>query len=512
MTPHPFDAIQLPPFPAKPRSVGLTSIIDKGLAPAEAQQLAAVAGEWMDVVKLGWGTSRLQPGDVLARKIQSYKAAGIAPATGGTLLEVAFAQDCVPAFLRGARNVGFEIIEVSNGVHPMSETQKLELIRQIRGEGFRVWSEVGKKDPTEDAGLTIEDRLSAIESELEAGAEKVILEARESGTVGIFDSKGKPVVELLSAVAENVGIEHIVFEAPQKSQQVWLIHQLGRCVNLGNIPANEAIPVATLRMGLRGDTFADVHMDQVDVHLAVGINGALEAKRRGGVVVLIDALRASATMIAALAHGMSSIKPVATAEDCVGEVTAGERGGHKLPNTRHTNSPTEIMQHDYRGKQLVLTTTNGVECLLAASGPRTEILVGSTINRTAAAREAERLARERRCPITLLISGRHNKSVIEDELAAGEIFRAFRAATLKDGWLRESENLYDDFKAGESGQNLLKLGGADDILFCAQRDIYDVVPVWRNGLLVPMTVVDTPAMPLQDSAGVDDSHITESSA
>src|SRR5689334_18098532 len=144
---HPFAAIRLPQLPGKPRSVGITSVMDPGLGPAEAADRVAVAGEWIDVVKLGWGTARMTPAAVLRAKVNLYAAAGIAVCSGGTFLEVACAQNRVAEFLAGARELGLGMVEVSNGVHPMSEDEKLQLIGRARAAGLRVWSEVGKKDP-----------------------------------------------------------------------------------------------------------------------------------------------------------------------------------------------------------------------------------------------------------------------------------------------------------------------------------------------------------------------------
>lgn len=484
MDAHPFEAIEIPSLPVKPRSVGITSVLDKGLGVHAAADLVATGGEWIDVAKFGWGTTRVVPGKALEQKLEIYREAGIATSTGGTFLEIAYAQNQVEAYLDAVRGLGFDIVEVSNGVHPMTESEKLKLIARVRQAGFRVWSEVGKKSPDEDARLTEEERVRAIELELQVGAEKVILEARESGNLGIYDRRGRPVISLLNRVTDRVGIERVVFEAPQKAQQVWLIRHMGHEVNLANVATADAVSVATLRFGLRGDTFADVHLPRIDVHTGVGLSGALEARNRGGVIVIVDALRASATIVTALASGMAAVKPVATAEECVGEVTAGERGGHTLPNCRHGNSPTELLRHDYRGKTLVLTTTNGVECLLASSSPGATTLIGTTLNRTAVGRLAARIARQRGCPVTLLIAGRHNRETVEDMLAAGEILRAMRGVCLHGPALPESHNLERDFRQGPSGRNLVKLGCAEDIRFCAQRDVYDVVPVWRNGLLV----------------------------
>jgi phosphosulfolactate synthase (CoM biosynthesis protein A)/phosphosulfolactate phosphohydrolase-like enzyme len=484
--PHPFAAIQHPTLPAKPRDVGLTSILDKGIGPAAAADHVAVAGEWIDVVKLGWATARLTAEPALRAKIDVYRRAGISVSTGGTFLEIAHAQDRVEPFLAAARELGFAMIEVSNGVHPMSEDDKLGLIQRARAAGFVVWSEVGKKDADEDARISLDERLDSIDRELAAGATKVILEARESGTVGIYDAGGRPATELIHRVVERVGTDRLVFEAPRKDQQLWMIRELGRDVNLGNVPLEEALALATLRTGLRGDTFAEMHLGGLDVYLGLGVHGAIEARARGGVVVLIDALRASSTIVTALASGMAAVRPVATPEECVGEVTAGERGGRKLPNVDHGNSPTEIMRAGHAGKTLVLTSTNGVECLLSAAGPDTTVLIGTTLNRRAVAAAAIRLAGRRAVPVTLLMAGRNNAQAAEDSLAASEIIRAMPGARIHGELPRLSAALEADFFASPAGQNLASLGYSEDVHFCAQLDRFDLVPVFVGGLLVPL--------------------------
>lgn len=480
-----FEALGIPSLPDKPRSRGLTSIIDKGLGPAGAADILATMGPWIDVAKLGWGTARLQRREVLAEKIGEYHDHDVEVCTGGTFLEIAYSQGRVVELLDEARRIGIGLVEVSNGVHPMTRDEKSSLIRQVRASGLKAWSEVGRKSAEEDARIGLADRLESIETDLEAGAEKVVLEARESGTIGIYDREGKPASELLHRIVERVGTDCLVFEAPRKSQQVWMIRNFGPEVNLGNVTADEALSVATLRTGLRGDTFADVHLGGVDVHLELGIHGALAAKRRGGIVILIDALRASATIITALAIGMKAVRPVSSPDECVGEITAGERGGRKLPGVDHGNSPTELMRHDYRGKTLVLTTSNATECLLTASG-ETEILVGSTLNRSAVALAAVRRARETRQPITLLMAGRNNRDTVEDGLAAGEILRSMDGVHFHGETPPSSTALEAAFVAGESGRNLCDLGYEDDVAFCARVDEFDVVPVFRDGLLVSL--------------------------
>jgi phosphosulfolactate phosphohydrolase-like enzyme len=256
-------------------------------------------------------------------------------------------------------------------------------------------------------------------------------------------------------------------------------------LNFGNIPPDDAVSLATLRTGLRGDTFADIHLAGVPVYLDVGVHGALEARERGGVVVLIDALRASATIVTALGCGMRAVRPVASPEECVGEITAGERGGRKLPHVRHANSPTELESCNYTGKTLVLTSTNGVECLLTVAGPSTAVLVGSTINRTAVAREAYARARDQGVSITLLMAGRNNRPAREDSLAAGEILRAMPGPVHLHGLApAASDGLEAEFFDCESGRNLVELGYSADVRRCAQVDLYEAVPVLAAGELV----------------------------
>jgi phosphosulfolactate synthase len=256
---HPFESIGFPALPPRPRKAGITSVIDKGAGPNEVNDVIAVAGQWIDVVKLGWGSARLTSPDALRDKLRHYREAGIRVCTGGTLCEIARAQGKVEPFLKAATDLGIDLIEVSNDVHPMTEDETLGLIEQVRRAGFAVWSEVGKKNPAEDAGLRIDERIAACRRELDAGAEKVILEGRESGTVGIDDRRGEPEEEMLDRLASDVGLANLVFEAPHKAQQVWLIRHFGPQVNLGDVPLAEALSLATLRTGLRSDTFADVH-------------------------------------------------------------------------------------------------------------------------------------------------------------------------------------------------------------------------------------------------------------
>jgi 2-phosphosulfolactate phosphatase len=167
-------------------------------------------------------------------------------------------------------------------------------------------------------------------------------------------------------------------------------------------------------------------------------------------------------------------------------VTSGERGGRKLPHVKHGNSPTEILLQSYAGKTLVLTSTNGVECLLSAAGESTTVLVGTTLNRRAVAAAAIRLAQLGNQPITLLMAGRNNQDAAEDALAAGEIVRALPGARVHGDLPPFAAALEAEFFASDAGKNLVNLGYANDVRFCAQLDCYEVVPVFRDGLLIPL--------------------------
>jgi phosphosulfolactate synthase len=249
-----FDCICLPPREVKPREMGITSVLDKGVGLMATRDLTALAGPHVDIVKLGWGTTRLYPRRVLVEKIRILRSAEIAVCPGGTFLEVAHAQSKVGPFLSAARDLGFDLIEVSDGVYPIPMRDKLWLIEQASMAGLRVISEVGKKFADEDAALSPADRVKMIRQELEAGAWKVVIEGRESGTVGIYDAAGAIKRETVEFLISEVGIRNLIFEAPKKNQQVSLIIQFGNVVNLGNIPPEEILSVETLRAGLRADT------------------------------------------------------------------------------------------------------------------------------------------------------------------------------------------------------------------------------------------------------------------
>jgi phosphosulfolactate synthase len=243
--------LKLPERAAKPRDEGLTHVLDRGLSVTDVDGLIEVAGEYIDLVKLGWGTA-VATGNLTA-KLARYQEHGIPVMFGGTLTELAIAQDRLDALVKWMHELAIEHIEVSDGTITLEHDHKLDLIKRLSDE-FIVLSEVGSKD---DTRIMAPYRwVEQIQSELEAGAWKVIAEARESGSVGIFRHDGEVRMGLIDEIVHAVAPEKILFEAPRKDQQVWFIRRLGADVNLGNILPEEALSLETMRVGLRSDTAA----------------------------------------------------------------------------------------------------------------------------------------------------------------------------------------------------------------------------------------------------------------
>ena len=240
----------IPKRSAKPRSNGLTMIMDKGLSLNEAENMIVLKSELTDIVKLGFGTSLLTRN--IDKKISLYREAGIDVYTGGTLFEAFIVRNQLDDFYRLMDKLKLEMIEVSDGCIQMEHEKKCELIHKL-SKDFKVISEIGSKDES----LTIEDDkwVSYMKKELEAGSWKVIAEAREGGNVGMFETDGEIKEQLIKKITKEIDESNILWEAPLKKQQVWFINELGANVNLGNISPNSIISLECLRLGLRGDTF-----------------------------------------------------------------------------------------------------------------------------------------------------------------------------------------------------------------------------------------------------------------
>lgn len=238
---------------AKPRKegIGITMMMDKGLSLAEVSNFLSVASEHTDIVKLGWATSFVTPH--LAEKIALYKAAGIPVYLGGTLFEAFVIRDKFDDYLRILADFQLDYAEVSDGSMSMPHATKCNYIQKLVSAGKTVLSEVGSKDAA--AVLSESEWISQMKAELAAGAWKVIAEARESGNVGVYQADGQARQDLVDKIVKQIPFEQILWESPQKAQQVFFIKLLGANVNLGNIAPNEVISLETIRLGLRGDTF-----------------------------------------------------------------------------------------------------------------------------------------------------------------------------------------------------------------------------------------------------------------
>jgi phosphosulfolactate synthase len=222
-------------------------VIDKGLGPRAWEDVLDVAGDHISIVKLGWGTAAVTKN--LQRKLDVLREKPVV--IGGTFFEVVYARDELDGYKRWLGELGLTHVEISDGTVDIPRERKLELIADFARD-FTVLSEVGSKDSSVE--YSAEEWVRWLNEELAAGAWKVITEAREGGTAGIFDSSGGMRTELIGEIAAEVGPENVVFEAPSKAAQTWFITQFGASVNLGNIPPDEVIALTTLRYGLRGDT------------------------------------------------------------------------------------------------------------------------------------------------------------------------------------------------------------------------------------------------------------------
>jgi len=240
----------LPERPLKPRNSGITMVMDKGLSIREAEDFMSVGSEYTDYVKLGFGTSLITPG--FEKKIKIYKKAGVIPYFGGTLFEAFIVRNMFKEFVDFLDKNEIDMVEVSDGSFDIEHKRKLDYIAQLARRGT-VISEVGSKK--KDVIYTPEEWVAMMRSELIAGSVKVIAEARESGTTGIYNEDGSINNIIIRGIAEHVKLENVIWEAPLKSQQAWFIKHFGANVNLGNIAPTEIIPLESLRLGLRGDTF-----------------------------------------------------------------------------------------------------------------------------------------------------------------------------------------------------------------------------------------------------------------
>jgi len=243
--------LSLPERTSKPRRVGVSHVLDNGMSLREAEQRLAAASSSIDIWKFGWGTAYVDP--AVEAKVQLLREHEVLACTGGTLLEIAWRDGAAAQLMDWARAVGFPCMEVSCGSIPISRHVKSLMIETV-AEHFTVLAEVGAKDPSVD--VRPEQWATEAAADKDAGARWVVTEGRESGTVGLFDPTGEVRPAIVDAVVESVGLETVLFEAPRRAQQAWLIKKFGANVNLGNISAAEALAVECLRLGLRSDTIS----------------------------------------------------------------------------------------------------------------------------------------------------------------------------------------------------------------------------------------------------------------
>jgi phosphosulfolactate synthase len=241
----------LPERTKKPRQSGFTMAMDKGLSTREAEDFVDTCSDHVDIIKLGWATSYVTPN--LKDKIKIYQDAGIPCYFGGTLFEAFVIRDQFDDYRRGLDKFGIDFAEVSDGSIEMDHDVKCNFISKL-SEQVTVLSEVGSKDV--EKIIPPYKWIALMQAELDAGSWKVIGEAREGGNVGLFRSSGEVRSGLVEEILTKIPNEKIIWEAPLKAQQVWFIKLLGANVNLGNIAPNEVIPLETIRLGLRGDTFS----------------------------------------------------------------------------------------------------------------------------------------------------------------------------------------------------------------------------------------------------------------
>ncbi len=245
--------LEVPARSPKPRVKGLTHVLDKGISLADIEGLFDTAGDYVDIVKLGWGTSYVTRN--LEKKIALYRSFETPVVCGGTLFEAAVAREKLDEYKRWLTDNGLAHVEVSDGTVDLPREQKLELIADL-AQDFVVLSEVGSKDA--EVVFPPYQWVEWIREDLDAGAWKVITEGRETGTAGIYRPSGEMRTGLIDEIVHEIDVSDVVFEAPGTAAQAWFVQRFGPEVNLGNVPPEEVISLETLRLGLRADTLREV--------------------------------------------------------------------------------------------------------------------------------------------------------------------------------------------------------------------------------------------------------------
>ena len=237
---------------AKPRWAGITHVLDKGTPATVLEARLDSVGSATDVWKFGFGTAYADPS--LAAKLETLRGCGVKACPGGTLLEAAWLQGRVDGFLDWARDAGFDCVEVSRGASGLPAGTKREIIAEARRRGFEVFAEIGSKDPGDP--VRPDDWVAEARRDIDSGASWLVAEGRESGTVGLYGADGSVRADLVEALEALGGEVPVIYEAPRRSQQAWLINRLGSNANLANIAPEEVLATEALRLGLRSDTMA----------------------------------------------------------------------------------------------------------------------------------------------------------------------------------------------------------------------------------------------------------------
>lgn len=241
----------------KPRSQGMTMVIDKGLGISAFSDLLSLSAPYIDFIKLGFGTSVLYPPPILQEKLRIAQERGVILYPGGTFFEVAYQKNEIPSYLDSLKSIGFEYVEISDGTITLTHEERCNYIGEAKARGFQVITECGKK--AQGSTLTIDELEETLYSDVECGAAFVIVEGRETGkNAGIYDKEGDLDESFLQEIKNRISadlLHRLIWEAPLKKQQVCLIESFGRNVNIGNIPGIDVFSLECLRRGLRSDTF-----------------------------------------------------------------------------------------------------------------------------------------------------------------------------------------------------------------------------------------------------------------
>jgi phosphosulfolactate synthase len=251
-----------------PENFGTVMVIEKEFGPSGAKDWASMASSIVSIVKVTFGTAALYDEGLLKEKIAVYNDAGISTMIGGTLTEVAilnaggYTKSALKGYLDYAKGLGFTHLEFSDGSIYIPDKGRGDLIRMIKEAGFRVISEVGKKDPKKDALISTEHRIELMKQDLASGSEMVIIEARESGKgIGVMGKGGEVLFDELDGIVDAVGLENTMIEAPDKNQQQNIFMHYGPTASIGNVQPRDILSVGALRSGLRGDTISSLRAD-----------------------------------------------------------------------------------------------------------------------------------------------------------------------------------------------------------------------------------------------------------